>query len=413
MRVTADHPDRLSMIETGKQNLHPDSKRKPLRVGIITEFFYPNLGGVTEHVYHLSRRLALRGHQVDIITSRVRNPLKKGDEAPPQGLVPGQNLVRVGPGIPVISNGSLASVTISLSLGKKLTKLFAEKQYDLVHIHSPYGPVLPFLSIKYCPAPMIGTIHTNFETNIHANTWVKYLKLYLDQFDGMMAVSETAVHAFKKYYQKEFRVIPNGVDTQWFQKDIQPLPFLQDGRTNILFIGRLDPRNGLHFLIEAFAKIHPEFPRTRLVIIGDGPLRRVYENMIPESLRDSVYFAGYINRERPSYFAHCQVMCFPAIIAAFSVTILEGMAAGLPIVASRIPGFLDAFIENENGLMFSVGNIDDLAQTLKKLLSDSALQGRLSQASLQSAARYDWDRVVDQIESYYFEVLSRFPSGKS
>ena len=401
------------MIETREQGSSPRLNRKPLRVGIITEFFYPNLGGVTEHVYHLSRRLALRGHQVDIITSRVRNPLKKGDEAPPLGLVPGQNLVRIGPGIPVISNGSLASVTISLSLGKNLTKLFAEKQYDVVHIQSPYGPILPFLSIKYCPTTMIGTIHTNFTSNVHANIWGKYLKIYLDRFDGMMAVSETAVRAFQKYYQKEFRVIPNGVDTQWFQKDIQPLPFLQDGRLNLLFIGRLDPRNGLHFLIEAFAKIHPEFPQTRLVIIGDGPLRRLYENMIPKSLQDSVYFAGYVNRERPSYFAHCQIMCFPAIIAAFSVTILEGMAAGLPIVASRIPGFLDAITENENGLMFSVGDIDDLAQTLRKLLSDPGLRTRLSQASLKSAARYDWDRIVDQIESYYFEVLARSSSGKS
>jgi len=401
------------MNETSFPNPNPDLKRKPLRVGIITEYFYPNLGGVTEHVYHLSRHLALRGHQVDIITSRVRNPLKKGDEAPPLGLVPGQNVIHVGPGIPAISNGSLASVTLSLRLGKTLTRLFAEKRYDLVHIQSPYGPVLPFLSVKYCPTTMIGTIHTNFTSNVYANILGKYLKLYLDQFDGMMAVSETAVRAFQKYYRKEFRVIPNGVDTQWFQKDIHPLPFLQDGRLNLLFIGRLDPRNGLHFLIEAFAKIHPEFPETRLVIIGDGPLRRVYDNMIPKSLQDSVYFAGYVNRERPSYFAHCQVMCFPATIAAFSVTLLEGMAAGLPIVASRIPGFLDAITENENGLMFAVGNIDDLAQTLKKLLSDPSLRNRLSQASLKTAARYDWEQIVDQIESYYFEVLARSPSGKS
>jgi len=401
------------MNETSFPNPNPDLKRKPLRVGIITEYFYPNLGGVTEHVYHLSRHLALRGHQVDIITSRVRNPLKKGDEAPPLGLVPGQNVIHVGPGIPVISNGSLASVTLSLRLGKTLTRLFAEKRYDLVHIQSPYGPVLPFLSVKYCPTTMIGTIHTNFTSNVYANILGKYLKLYLDQFDGMMAVSETAVRAFQRYYQKEFRVIPNGVDTRWFRKDIQPLPFLKDGRLNLLFIGRLDPRNGLHFLIEAFAKIHPEFPETRLVIIGDGPLRKVYENIIPKSLQDSVYFAGYINRERPSYFAHCQIMCFPATIAAFSVTILEGMAAGLPIVASRIPGFLDAITENENGLMFAVGNIDDLAQTLKKLLSDPSLRNRFSQASLKTAARYNWEQIVDQIESYYFEVLARSPSGKS
>lgn len=401
------------MNETSFPNPNPDLKRKPLRVGIITEFFYPNLGGVTEHVYHLSRHLALRGHQVDIITSRVRNPLKKGDEAPPLGLVPGQNVIHVGPGIPVISNDSLGSVTLSLCLGKNLTRLFAEKRYDLVHIQSPYGPILPFLSIKYCPTIMIGTIHTNFTSNFFANIFGKYLKLYLDQFDGMIAVSETAVRTFQKYYPKEFRVIPNGVDTRWFQKDIQPLPFLKDGRLNLLFIGRLDPRNGLHFLIEAFAKIHPEFPETRLVIIGDGPLRKVYENIIPKSFQDSVCFAGYINRERPSYFAHCQILCFPATIAAFSVTILEGMAAGLPIVASRIPGFLDAITENENGLMFTVGNIDDLAQTLKKLLSDPSLRNRLSQASLKTAARYDWKQIVDQIESYYFEVLARSPSGKS
>jgi len=401
------------MKETGTPVLNRDIKRKALRVGIITEYFYPNLGGVTEHVYHLSRHLALRGHQADIITSRVRNPLKKGDDAPPQGLVPGQNVIHLGTGVPIISNGSLASVTISFRLGRNLTRLFAEKRYDLVHIHSPYGPVLPFLSIKYCPAPMIGTIHTNFESNVHASLWENYLKLYLAQFDGMIAVSETAVRAFARYYPRECRIIPNGVDTRWFREDVHPLPFLQDGRANILFIGRLDPRNGLHFLIEAFEKIHSEFPRVRLVIIGDGPLRTVYENMVPQSIRDSVHFAGYVNRERPSYFAHAQILCFPATIASFGITLLEGMAAGLPIAASRIPGFLDVITEGKDSLMFSVGDVDDLARTLKKLVSDPALRSQLSRAALQVAAGYDWERIVDQIESYYFEILARSPAGKS
>lgn len=381
---------------------------KPLKIAMVTEYFYPNLGGIAENVYHSSRRLAQRGHQVDVITPKVWwHGSRKIDHSPPQGLVPDQRLRHVGLAFPIVSNNSFGSVTLSPLIGISLARLQKREQYDLVHLHTPFAPVLPFLAIKYMKTVRIGTVHTNFGSNVHANIWANGIRAYLSHLSGMIAVSPTAAEAVGKYYSSEFEIIPNGVDTGWFQKDVKPHPGLSDGRFNILYVGRLDPRNGLDFLIQAFNRLHPRHPETRLVIMGDGILRTSYQTMVRPDCREAVHFAGYINHERPAFYAASQMLCLPALLSSFGITLLEGMAAGLPIVASRIPGFTDVMTENQEGLMFPARDVDKLVEALETMIGNPGLRSRFSAGGLATAARYDWDRVTDRIEHYYFKILSR------
>lgn len=185
-----------------------------------------------------------------------------------------------------------------------------------------------------------------------------------------------------------------------------PLPGLAGKRT-ILFIGRFDPRNGVGHAIGAFRILRRSRDDVRLVIVGDGPLHRIVERLVPAELRDDVVFAGRVNRLRPRYLASADVVCAPCSLASFGMVVLEAMSAGVPIVATRLPGFARVMRDGIDGLM-----IDDpedeagFAAALAKVLDDRLLARRLGVAGrARAVAVFDWAAVGAQLEELYARLL--------
>src|SRR2546423_976442 len=114
---------------------------RTLRIALVTEYYYPHLGGVCEHVHFFAREARRRGHHVDIITSNI------------PGAEPQPNVIRVGRSQPVYCNGSQARITIALDLRKQMRKVLKEGRYDVVHVHSPLTPTLPLLAIEEAECP--------------------------------------------------------------------------------------------------------------------------------------------------------------------------------------------------------------------------------------------------------------------
>src|SRR5699024_8210540 len=114
----------------------PASRNGALRVAIVTEYYYPHLGGITEHVHHLALELRRRGHHADIITSHIAG----GEELP--------NVVRIGQSLPAPANGSLARVTVGRGLRRAMRAAFERGRYDVVHVHAPLTPSLPMLAVE-------------------------------------------------------------------------------------------------------------------------------------------------------------------------------------------------------------------------------------------------------------------------
>src|SRR5665213_529866 len=128
-----------------------DRDERTLRIALVTEYYYPHLGGVCEHVHFFAREARRRGHHVDIITSNL-----KGAEEQP-------NVIRIGHSQPVYANGSQARITIGLGLRRQLRKVLKQGKYDIVHVHSPLTPVLPMLAIDEADCAVVGTFHTYFD----------------------------------------------------------------------------------------------------------------------------------------------------------------------------------------------------------------------------------------------------------
>ena len=365
---------------------------RPMRIALVTEYYYPHLGGVCEHVHFFAREARRRGHHVDIITSRI-----PGAEEQP-------NVIRLGRSQPVYANGSQARITLGLGLRRQMRRTLREGRYDIVHVHSPLTPVLPLLAIEEADCPVIGTFHTYFDRSFGYTLGRRYFQKRLDMLSAAIAVSHSTTVALERYFEADWRIIPNGIDTDVFEPSA-PVPIgFPTADPTILFLGRFDPRNGLTTLIEAFRHVKGKERPAKLVVVGDGPLREHYYRQANGD--PDIKFVGAVLEGRPSYYANSTVYACPTTKASFGITLLESMACETPVVCSDILGFRDVVKDGREALMVPCGDRGALADALVRVLDDPLLANRLGRAGRLEALGYSWSRVTERVLELYQSVLA-------
>ena len=362
-----------------------------LRIAQVTEYYYPHLGGICEHVHFLAREARLRGHHVDIITSNLT------------GAPDTPNVIRVGRSVPVYSNGSLARVTVGAALRRQVRDVLREGDYDIVHVHAPLAPSLPLLAVDEAECPVVGTFHTYFDYSVGYSLGRRYFQRRLARLAAAVAVSPTVVEAHERYFTTDWTHIPNGVDTQLFSPDAPRPMSIRPDVPSVLFLGRFDPRNGLASLIEAFKRIRGPRRPAQLVVVGDGPLRRHYRRLAGGD--PDITFVGSVLHERPEYYANCSLYACPTTKASFGITLLESMACGTPIVCSDLNGFRNVVAHEREAMLVRCGDRPALADALAELLDDEAKRARLGAVGRQRALSYGWPRVSDMILGLYARIL--------
>jgi phosphatidyl-myo-inositol alpha-mannosyltransferase len=365
---------------------------RPLRIGLVTEYYYPHLGGVCEHVHFFAREARKHGHEVDIITSNL------------EGAAPQPNVIRLGRSVPMYFNGSQARFTVGRTLRRDLREVFRDGRYDIIHVHSPLTPVLPTLAIDEADVPVIGTFHTYFDRSMNYRAFRRFFQRRLDKLSAAIAVSQSTIVALERYFDADWRIIPNGIDTDLFQPNVPRPAAIRTDVPAILFLGRFDPRNGLSTLIDAFKRVKGRGRRAQLVVVGDGPLRRHYYRQAGND--PDISFVGAVLEGRPAYYAHSAMYACPTTKASFGITLLESMACQTPIVCSDILGFRDVVMHGREALMVPREDRDALANGLVHLLDDEALRVRLGETGRRRALEYDWRRVTSAILDVYQDVLS-------
>jgi phosphatidylinositol alpha-mannosyltransferase len=381
-----------------------------VKIVLVTEFYYPHLGGVTEHVHHLARYLSSVGHEVAVLTNHVAEAPRRPDEE----LVGGERclyrVVRVGRGISIESNGSQSRVTVGFGLERKVRAVL--RGADLVHVQSPLFPMLPYLALKVARRlgiPTVGTFHTNFEGSLALRVLGSVVRKYSEAIDRPLAVSESAARAVEPFMRVPCEVVPNGVDVAAWASG-QRRPDLE-GTRNVLFLGRLDPRNDVGVLIEAFHLVAKRHSDVRLVLVGDGPRRREYEQMVSKALCNQVVFAGSQAEiaTRADFLASADVMAFTARIVSHPMALIEGMAAGRPVVAYNIEGVRDLISDGREGYRVPVGDAVQLAGALDRVLADDAHRRVMGRLARVRATTYDWSHVAMRIETIYRSLVREAP----
>jgi phosphatidyl-myo-inositol alpha-mannosyltransferase len=369
-----------------------------MKIALVTPYDWATPGGVNLHIAPLAERLKHTGHDVRIVAPSSRPERDEGCVT-----VIGESAF----GLP--ATGSVANVSLSYNLGPRVKKLCKREQFEIVHVHEPFMPLLPFQFLRYSKATNIATFHAAREGGSRPYAYSKYIiRPWWGRLHGRIAVSGAALRMIGKHFASRYRIIPNGVDCAFFANG-SPIAEFADGKRNILFLGRLEKRKGLPFLLEAFARVKRDFPDTRLVVVGgDGGLRSVCELYVERNGLADVVFTGYVPDDaKPRYFRTADIYCAPNTGGeSMGIVLLEALAAGVPIVASRIEGFSEVLTEGHEGLLVTPRDSEALAMGLKRLLSDQALRRKMGHNAQLTARRYDWESVSKRIIDYYRECIA-------
>jgi phosphatidyl-myo-inositol alpha-mannosyltransferase len=383
--------------------------RRPLKIAMVTEYAYPVLGGVSEHVHFLSRELAARGNEVTVVTSKApRAARARARILDAENTVSsGYRTTRIGTSVPVFSNGSIARVSMGFGFRARLRRALTD--VDVVHSQGLAPPTLPIFALRESRAPVtVGTFHTYFDGGHWAyRLFHRFVSRSLAHCDRKIAVSDACVTALAQYFPPPYDIVPNGIDCDYFS----PLPdesSRRPGPPRILFVGRFDTRNGLHTLLDAAEILTRDRRDFVLQIAGDGPARPFYERQAKRNgLWDRIEWLGLVKDERPELYRQATVLAAPCTLASFGVVLLEAFASGTPVVCADNIGFRQVIRDGAPGRFVPGSDPAALATGLAEVLDDQRLRDDWALRGRQIAEeRYAWPIVAERIEALYRQVLT-------
>lgn len=368
---------------------------RPFRVGIVAESYFPSLGGIQEHVRHLRNLLDRQGVEVTILTGQPAPTSTPGPADADRGVV------RVGRARTLRSGGTFIQATFGPMVAYNLHRALRAGQFDVLNIHGPCDFGLASLALAMFRGPKVLTLHSCFPDARWRRRVAAYFRWVFRQASAVIAVSEATAQSMGRYASFESTIIPNGIDVASWRATPSPR-YTRPGMRNLVYLGRLEERNGPDVAVESFARIAPRFPDLRLLMAGDGPMREVLEAQVPPELRPRVEFLGAVYDQRAELLASSSMFLLPARAVGFSIMVLEAFAAGLPVVALPALG-TDRAGDHWSNVVVAADNTapafaDAVVETLRGEQGDRIARGR------SIAEALDWDHVGNRILDVFHRV---------
>jgi phosphatidylinositol alpha-mannosyltransferase len=360
----------------------------------VSDAYPPFPGGVGEHIFNLKKYLERLGHEVYVLTSGYPGLMQEIDS----------NVIRRGrvlltPPLKIFNYTQL-TLTFDPCIFSFLRSFYSQNRFDVVHLHGPLAPNLPGFALHFSPYPAVATFHTAFV----GFNWNKIAKIFYykdaKKLRKFIFVSPTAKNPVIPPYSGDWCIVPNGVDLEMFYPE--KVEKLIPGKFNVGFLGRHEPRKGLHILLEAVAK--DSFLRENAVLIigSTGPLTQRYKVFCQENGLNALFLGKVPREELPVFYRRLDVFVAPSTGGeSFGLILLEAMACGVPLIASDIEGYRNVVINEKNGLLFENENSDDLALKLKTMIKSQSLRENLVSNALNFVKRFHWLEIAKEIEKIY------------
>lgn len=357
-------------------------------------------GGAQRNTIMCAADQARRGHDVTLLT---------GTEAGPEGSLleeARQDAYRLLE-LPCLVRDPAPAQDLAAFVA--LWRLMGRHRFDVVHTHTSKAGILGRWAAWLRRIPAI--VHTPHGHVFHGYFSPRKAALFQAVERATARVTHRIVTLTEGDLQDHLRAgiapadrfvtIPSGVALEGFRRAPGPSPH---GAT-VGCVARLVEVKGPLDLVEAMARVAPRFPRSRLVLVGDGPLRAQVEARIRDlGLGDRVVLTGRLEDPAPA-LREMDVFVLPSHNEGMGRAAVEAMAAGLPVVATRVGGLPDV-VTPDVGLLVPPRDPDALAQAVGQLLADTELRHRLGEAGRTRAERFS-DRVMfESLEGLYAEVLA-------
>lgn len=371
-----------------------------MKIGLVCPYNIAKGGGVQEIVYAMYRELTSRGHSVKIITPQPRDG----------SALPAEDILFVGAATDFRSP-THTSLQVSASVdGEAIGQMLEQESFDILHFHEPWVPVLSRQVLSRSNSVNIATFHGVVPETLMSRTVVKVVTPYslsiLKYLHELTAVSEAAAEYVRSLTDDPLTIIPNGIDLSRYTKHPSKAP---NNPLTILYIGRLERRKGVKYLLQAFKLLSQDQDNVKLIIAGDGPDREKLELLAEDLEIHNVDFLGFISEElKTELLQEATVFCSPAVYGeSFGIVLLEAMATGAVTVAGNNSGY--AALMQELGAISIVNphDADEFARRLKLLLTETKLRTLWQEWADEYVKQFNWPQVIDQYEALYHEALER------
>jgi len=385
-----------------------------MKICMLPCYFYPVIGGAETHVFHLSKNLVERGHEVFVLTS---------DCTPTNNYHPLVNREEVN-GI-YIRRFKTFNFGAGLRIWRGLVREILQLRPDIIHVHSigfPHSDVCALLG-KMKGIPSIVTTHgalgigdSAHKENIRRRVWASIVtRQTLRFFERVIVISP----AEKPYVLKAVRaekicIIPNGVPAEIFDNNIDPVSFKEryglEGIPVILCLGRLIGKKGVEHLLMAAPLVLKKY-RVKIIIAGpDGGKKKMLMELSQRLRLDKdVIFTGELSeQDKLKAIACSDMLILPSKKEAQGIVLLEAQAMGKPVIATRQGGIPYFIKDGENGILIDYGRPEQIANAVEKLLFDRDFREKIGKEGKETARMFTWDVITQKILDVYELVIEEY-----
>ncbi len=361
-----------------------------MRIALITADFAPNIGGVASHVVELGRALIQLGEEVHVITLPLGN--MRATKERWQGMtVHRPNIPRLQP-------------FYNLTMRRWLKRFCRETQPDIIHVHG----IRPLEATRGLSVPVLFTNHTSgFLKRVERGKKEhQRIAKRLSHIAHILAPSHELCDATATVgYRGPINFISNGVDIDRFSPNgsgFRQKHQISGQEVTILLARRLVEKNGVTVFAQAIATLH-DLP-VRIIFAGDGTEQPKVENIIQSNglMKKSIFLGSVPNPDMPDIYRAADISVLPSFMEATSITGLESMACGVPLVGTSVGGIPTLIDDQKSGLLVPAGNPEALGEAMKKLVLDPELRKSMGAVSLTRARElFSWQHIATETLKIY------------
>lgn len=374
-----------------------------MKIGLVCPYnMFDYAGGVQEVVLNLADGLRSRGHDVRIITLR---PVNNHTESDDKMILLGQSRKMNTPFATMVDFGFEAE-------GKEIDTMLKREQFDLINFHEPWVPFLSRQIITRSNAIHVATFHAKLPETITAKSIVgvifPYTKSFLKDLHSLTAVSPAAAEYIRSITKDPINIIPNGINLAHYQAN-KPTPSPGSHMKTICYVGRLESRKGLEWLIRAFAELQTKRRDVELVIAGRGVKLRSLERLAESLKVTNISFPGFIDDEaKIKLISRSDVFTSPALFGeSFGIVLLEAMALQTPVVAGNNTGYISVLTDTGRLSLVDPRKTTEYANRLDLLLDDERLRAAWNDWAAAEIGQYSYAKIVDQYVDVFNQAISQ------
>lgn len=386
-----------------------------MKIGTLTWEYPPRVvGGIARHCEGLAKALVHQGHDVHLFTLDFPGSPKYEE----------MDGIKVYRAATELGHPNFLTWVLLFNhfLGKKMAEVSHQVNFDIMHVHDWLAAFSGISFKHYVKKPMVLTVHSTEvgrAQGLHSadsfsidgiEWWATY------EADKVIVCSQSMKSEICGHFNlplEKVDVIPNAIDATQYQTLVDRGSVRQRygvgwGEKMVLCVGRLVPQKGIEYFIRAIPSIISSFPEAKFIIVGEGWSRDALEaEARATGHRGKIRFTGFVSdKEVVNLMTSADVLVVPSIYEPFGIVALEGMATGIPVVASHVGGLAEVIEHDRTGVFVYPRSPDSIAWGIGKVLSDPSYAKWLTGNAKDKLEKdYSWEAVARKTVEVYRELV--------